>query len=106
MLGNPDSNGERRMPPERPRSEPEILPPDRGGTQAEARIWTFSGSDRRIYLARPGPFAIVLALLAIGLVAALVLIVLLGLVVLWIPVLVIAIVAAVLGHYWRRWRAS
>jgi hypothetical protein len=95
--------------PERPRAEPEIIPPGAGDRRADARIFLRTENSegfQRVYLAQPGPFSIILALLVIGLVAAVVLVILLGLVVIWIPVVIVLILAAVLSgtirHFWQR----
>ena len=97
------------QPPERPRSEPEIIPPTPRGREPDARVFIRTGNAegfQRIYIARPGPFSIVLALLVIGLVAAVILLLLVGLVVIWVPVVIVLILAALLSgtirHYWRR----
>jgi hypothetical protein len=110
MPRDPDTG---RSEPEQPRSEPEIIPPDRGGRagRGDGYVWVSTGGQggqrgQRIYMARPGPFSIILALLIAGLVLAAIVLLLLGLVLFWIPV-VIFIVAAVLlagytRHYWAR----
>jgi hypothetical protein len=94
--------------PETPRAEPEILPPHDGRPRMRARVWTFEAGEgrARVLFAKPGPLSLILALLLIGFVAALVLILLLGLVVLWVPVLVVAVLIALLSgslrRYWPR----
>jgi hypothetical protein len=90
--------------PERPSVEPEILPPGAEPSRIHVSAWTFEGTERagRVFLARPGPFAFILALLLIGFVAAIVLVILLGLVVLWIPILIIALIAALFSSSLRR----
>jgi ABC-type multidrug transport system fused ATPase/permease subunit len=94
------------------RSEPEIIPPEEPGRTGRAhRIWiSFDEQDgtRRIYVARPGPFTIVLALAILALIAAVMLIVLLSVALIWIPVVIVLIVAFVLSvtfrQYWWRFR--
>jgi hypothetical protein len=90
--------------PERPRSEPEIIPPGRDDSRIFVSI--DDGAGGRVYVARPGPFSIILALLIVGLIVAVVLAALLGFVLIWIPVLIVLIAAAFLSasirHYWRR----
>jgi len=103
-------------PPERPRSEPEIIPPGRGERRGERTIWVSlddQGGTQRIYVAQPGPFAIIAALVIAGLVLAGIVLLLLGLVLFWIPVVILIVAALLLTgyirYYWRRlrhWAAS
>jgi len=94
--------------PERPPSEPEIIPPDQRRAGGRHRgVWVTvdeQGGARRVYVARPGPFTIVLVLAILGLIAALALIVLLSLAVIWIPVVILLILAFVTSMYWQRFR--
>jgi hypothetical protein len=99
--------------PERPRAEPEIIPPDRGDRRERENVyvWTSAGENggtRRIYLARPGPFSIIIALLIAGLVLAAVVLLLVGLAVIWIPIVVFIIAAFLIAgftrHYWARFK--
>jgi hypothetical protein len=98
--------------PERPRAEPEIIPPDRGRDRPEWRRtpynpWRGSGFDdsrgtHRVYVGRIGPFGIVLLLLAVAAIIAIVMIAVLGAVLIWIPVLAVVIVLAGLFRLFRR----
>jgi hypothetical protein len=91
--------------PSRPRSEPEIIPPDRSGRNG--RIFVSiddDGETRRVYLTQPGPFTILLGLAVLALIAVVMLIVLLSVAVIWIPVVMLLIAAFVLSVYWRRFR--
>lgn len=98
--------------PERPRAEPEIIPPDRDGGQANWRRtsqtpWRGSGFDEirgthRVYVGRVGPFGIALLLLAIAAVIAIILIAVLGAVLIWIPVIAVAVVIAAFFRLFRR----
>ena len=99
--------------PERPRVEPEIIPPGanpRPRQDHENVFMQFEGRDgvHRIFIARPGWPAIIAALLIVGLFAAVVFVVLAGLVVLWIPIVILGILAAIVPNvartYWRRIR--
>jgi hypothetical protein len=98
--------------PERPRAEPEIIPPPYRRTRADgADVFVYvdeHGHTRRATFKLPGPFAIILALLIIGLIAAVVLVALLGLVLIWIPIVLIMIgmlvLAAPIRRFWRRLR--
>ena len=100
--------------PEPPRAAPEIIPPGgRGARPNGAGVFLYvdkDGTTRRATFRAPGPFVIILALLVIGLIAAVILVALLGLVLIWIPVVVIMIAALVLSGtvraYWRRLRGG
>lgn len=101
--------------PERPRSEPEIIPP---GAQARGNRRGFDSvfisiderdGIRRIVLKRPGPFAIALGLLALGLIVAVIFLLLAGIVLIWIPVVVagllLALAAGAIRYHWWRLKA-
>ena len=95
--------------PERPRAEPEIIPPDRdGGRSNWRRAPLRSGgfdeihSTHRVYVGRVGPFGIALLLLAIAAVIAIILIAVLGAVLIWIPVIAVAVVIAAFFRLFRR----
>ena len=100
-------------PSDRPRSEPEIIPPDRTGgrerSQTRVYVWV---ADRegmgRANVTLPGPFTIFLALALVAMVAGLIVILVLGAVIIWIPIFVLAIVglliAAAARQYWWRFR--
>jgi hypothetical protein len=99
--------------PGHPRSEPEIIPPSGRRPEPDARITIRTGNGegfQRIYIARPGPFSVILALAVIGLVAAVVLLLLVGFVVIWVPVVIVLVLAALLSgtirHWWRRLQAA
>lgn len=101
---------DRRDQPERPHSEPEIIPPDRDGWQADWRQapWraTFynddDGTTQRVFAGRVGPFGVALLVLAIAAVVAVVAIAVLGVVLVWIPVIAVVVVAAGLLRHFRR----
>jgi hypothetical protein len=85
---------------ERPRVEPEIIPPHASTRQSgfEAvfvRVEEGPDGIRRVYLKKPGTFTIVLVLLAAGAVAALFFLLLAGLMLLWIPLVIVGILFAV-----------
>ena len=102
------SNDDRSRRPEYPRSEPEIIPPDRGRRDGDGYVWTTvdERGTHRIYVARPGPFTITLVLVVAALVLAAIVLLLLGLVLFWIPVFVLVIGALILAgtirYYWAR----
>lgn len=103
--------------PERPRQEPEIIPPGgrsgrAGGKGGFDNIWIRvdeTDGVRSVQFKPPGPLSIVLALLVIGLIVAVVFLLLAGLVLVWIPIVVIGIVLALVSGsirpYWQRVRA-
>jgi hypothetical protein len=95
--------------PERPRAEPEIIPPDRTdrapdwkrrGWQPDGSTWV--GGSRRIYVGRIGPVGLALLILMIGILAALILLTVVGAVLLWIPILVLAVAAGAIFRLLRR----
>jgi hypothetical protein len=101
--------------PERPRFEPEIIPPRRGGGHddrgpAGGPAWppppfgfTQAGGTQRFYVRKVGPFGFALLMLVVGLLVALMLLILIGTALLWIPVIaVLAVIAAFSGLFRRR----
>jgi len=85
---------------ERPRLEPEIIPPQsRAGQRSFDSLFVRveEGEDgfRRVYLKKPGPFTVILILLAAGAVAALFFLLLAGLMLLWIPLIIVGVLFAV-----------
>ena len=93
--------------PSRPRSEPEIIPPDHSRRNDRSRIFVSldeNGGERRIYVAQPGPFTIILALAILALIGVVALVVLLSVALLWIPIVIVLVAAFVASVYWRRFR--
>ena len=95
-------------PPERPRVEPEIIPPGRVRGQSDWRRSPWGGgafgetrATHRIYVTRLGPFGIVLLLLAIAAVVAIVMIFVLGAVLIWIPVVAVVVIVGALVRLLR-----
>ena len=88
---------------EKPRAEPEIIPPgDLDGRPMRDRYhFDVHGGSQRIYVTRLGPFGIVVLGLLIALIAAVIPIVLLGALLIWIPVAVLFVVAAVVSGLLR-----
>ncbi len=107
-------NDPTRPPVERPRVEPEIIPPNarRGGRGAFENIFVRveEGDDgiRRVQIKKLGPFTLALILLGIGLAVGIVFLLLAGLVLLWIPIVIIGILFALFsisaGELWARVR--
>jgi len=81
------------------RIEPEIIPPsspNRPSAHSRTRIWVSVGSraaGRRFYIAKPGPFAVLLALLLLGIVFAVMVAVAVGIFLIWIPLVVLMVTA-------------
>jgi hypothetical protein len=81
-----------KPPGEEPRSEPEIIPPDRAKRdRPRPRVY----STERIYIGRPPPFGLILVVLIIGLLSAAMLILLLGAFLIALPVVVLFVTAAI-----------
>ncbi len=89
--------------PERPRAEPEIIPPDRLHDGPPWGTYPFAGAagTHRIYITRLGPFSGALLLLAIGAIAAILLMVFLGALLIWIPLIAFVVIVAALSGLWR-----
>jgi hypothetical protein len=91
-----------------PRSEPEIIPPDRTRPEwaRDPRDPSASGDSfarRRIYVRRIGPGGIFLIALLIATLAAVIFVLLIGAVLIWIPVAILLFVAAAIGGMMRRY---
>ena len=95
--------------PERPRAEPEIIPP---GNESTPRGWTdartsFAGTQR-IYVARTGSFGVAMFALAVAALAVLGLLLVLGVFVILLPLagllLAVAVAAGLLRGWFRRRR--
>jgi hypothetical protein len=86
--------------PERPRVEPEIIPPDRSGAN-----WTppygCSQGTQRVFVGKIGPLGFALLMLVVGLFAVVLLLVLIGTALLWIPLVAVLVIAAVISRLFR-----
>ncbi len=93
---------------ERPRSEPEIIPPDHPERRTAPRPRAFIDARgiERLYVAKLGPLAAILAVLTAGILLAVMLILLFGMFLIWIPLVVLfitgAIISGILRAYFRR----
>jgi hypothetical protein len=82
---------------------PEIIPPGRAherSARGGSGIWISirtKGRGRAGYVATPGPFAIILALVALGILLTIVLLFLLGALLIWVPVFSLFLAALLLG---------
>lgn len=100
---------ERNDQPERPRVEPEILPPagaptgarERGAAEQFVFVDRF-GQSHRIFLKRPSPFAVFAWLVVAALVAATLIALVLGFMLLAIPLLLAALALAMLSASLQR----
>jgi hypothetical protein len=96
--------------PERPRSEPEIIPPGAEyGQRDDVRGHYENGYGiHRIYIARPGLPSILIGLLILGAVVALVFFVVAGALLLAFPLVIAGILLALfygpVRYHWRRLR--
>jgi predicted cobalt transporter CbtA len=90
-----------RDQPERPRREPEIIPPGNDWPNRDSRWLPNDGFRRgthRIYVSRIGPLGFGLLLLVLALFGGVFLLALIGAALIWFPVLlVLALIAAIAG---------
>ena len=90
--------------------EPEIIPPDQAARsfRGENRpIWFVRGQGHReIHIVRPGFFSIFLALLFVGVVAAMVLAMLVSILLVWIPIVALALAGLIGAGLVRQWWRS
>lgn len=94
--------------PERPRLEPEIIPPGRPDWRlhrARPQAATFSAEAHRIYVGRFGPFGFALFMLILGAVIAVIALAVVGALLIWIPVAAVLLIVAALFGLNRRRRA-
>ncbi len=105
------ANDPEKPRPERPRAEPEIIPPGQGGRGQNGLSGIWIGVEerdgvRRVVFKRPGMFSIIFGLLVVGLIVAAVFLLLAGLVLIWVPLVVVGILFALLSvsarQYWWR----
>ena len=110
-------NDDRGRPPEYPRSEPEIIPPEHGergnfrSQNSHSRVWVWVADRdgmRRTAITPPGPLAILIVLALFALIVAVVIAVFLGAVLIWIPFLILvlgaALVAATVRRRWQQFQ--
>jgi len=107
----PKSSTNNAPEPERPRSEPEIIPPDRsgrggtggrGGWPPPPDGFAQMHGTQRVYVGRIGPFGFALIVLIVGFLAAVLLLILIGAAVIWIPVVAVLLVVAAISSLLRR----
>jgi hypothetical protein len=89
--------------PERPRVEPEIIPPDRGRGQSWPPYgYARAQSTHRVYVTRIGPLGFALMMLVIGLLLVVFLFALVGAALIWIPVVAAVVLIAFISRLFRR----
>jgi hypothetical protein len=91
--------------PERPRTEPEIIPPDRTArSEWDRPAWTMydptsTRGTHRIYVTRIGPVGAAILMLVFAVLVAVLLLAIIGTALLWIPAVALAAaIAAVFNH--------
>ena len=86
---------------EQPASEPEIIPPERGGRRPP---WDGGGGEgvQRVYVARVGPFSFLLLALAIAIPTAVALVILLGAFLIAMPLAFLLLAVALIAGIMRR----
>ena len=94
--------------PERPRLEPEIIPPARGrrGSDWQPDVWppygSTGGTTQRLYVARLGPVGLAFLMVLIGIVVAVITLAVVGAILIWIPILALLLGAGVVYRLLRR----
>jgi len=81
---------------EKPRSEPEIIPPDRvrdDEYRRAARVWSDGLGYHRVYVGRVGPLGIFLIALAASAIAILLFLFVVGAFLIWIPIVGLIVAA-------------
>jgi hypothetical protein len=96
--------------PERPRLEPEIIPPGLASSAWGNQRWpnephsfdSTSGVTYRIHIARLGPVAVALLLLLMGVIGVAILLTVVGVVLVWIPLVALLAGIGMLYRLLRR----
>src|SRR5690348_5905225 len=97
--------------PERPRSEPEIIPPGSSDNRRDRVRMHYEDGFRvhRVYIARPSLPIILLGLFIVGAIVGLGILVLAGVLLLWLPIVIAGILLALfygpVRYHWYRLRA-
>ncbi len=91
---------------ERPRHEPEIIPPGRAGERAEngaswARVFSDARGTERVYIARVRPLGVVLAVLTTAIMLAVFFVLLLGALLFWLPLFIFITAGAIIAGFLR-----
>ena len=95
--------------PERPRLEPEIIPPAHGRRESgwQYDVWqpygsSTAGGTHRLYVARLGPLGLAVLMAVIGIVVAVLVLAVVSAILIWIPILALLVAAGVIYRLWRR----
>lgn len=95
-----------RDEPERPRQEPEIIPPDKNSSRGSAwppsHGYAEARGSRRIYVARIGPLGFALLMLMVALFGGVLLLALIGAALIWIPIAAVLVIIAAISALLRR----
>ncbi len=87
----------------RPRSEPEIIPPEHIDPSGRVKWTSFDQhGTHRIYVARLGPFSVAIMLLMLAALVAILSLVVIGTFLIWIPLAILLIAAALISGWWQR----
>jgi hypothetical protein len=91
--------------PERPRIEPEIIPPDRTRSARQSAPYFETGGTHRVYVTRIGPLGGVLLMLALALFVAVGGLLFVGALLISILLVAFLIIIGVIAGLWRsrRW---
>ena len=91
--------------PERPRVEPEIIPPDRTRSARRGSPYVEMDGTHRVYVTRIGPLGGVLLLLVIAVFVAVGGLLLLGALVIWLPLVALILIVGAIAALFRprRW---
>src|SRR5215467_5146808 len=88
--------------PERPKAEPEIIPPgDPRVRPGRAHMWQSADGTQRIYVARVSPFGFTMVLFMVALMAALFVLLMIGAFVLLLPLVGLIIAGVILSALLR-----
>jgi hypothetical protein len=95
----------RKPPADRPRSEPEIIPPGATHDPLGTRIFIDETTSQRIFVGKIGPLGFIAIALTLGVMFAIILVFLLGAFLLWIPIVgllvAVGLIAAVVRNLRR-----
>ena len=92
--------------PERPRVEPEIIPPGRGPRAEDENVFIYVDEQGRTHRKPLNTFTILIVMVVAGIVAATALVLVVGFALVWIPIAVVAVAGLLLASriqgFWRR----